>query len=82
MAVGDYVIVKYDEEFYPGELIALGECAKVRTMIKSGPKYWKWPTREDIVDYEFEKVVKIIKAATVISHRGTFCVPELDYLEN
>ena len=28
-------------------------------MIKSGPNYWKWPTREDIVDYEFEKVVKI-----------------------
>ena len=59
MAVGDYVIVKYDEEFYPSALIALGEYTKVCKMIKSGPNYWKWPTREDIVDYEFEKVVKI-----------------------
>ena len=41
LAVSDYVIVKYDEELYPGELIALGEYAKVCTMIKSGPKYWK-----------------------------------------
>ena len=40
LAVGDYVIVKYyDEEFYPSELIALGEYAKVCTMIKSEPKY-------------------------------------------
>ena len=72
MAVGDYVIVKYDEEIYPGELIAFGEYAKVRTMIKSGPKYWKWPTREDIVDYEFEKVVKIIKAPTLSHTKAHF----------
>ena len=55
LAVSDYVIVKYDEEFYPGELIALSEYAKVCTMIKSGPNYWKWPTREDIVDYKLKK---------------------------
>ena len=30
LAVGDYVIVKYDEEFYPGELITLGEYANKR----------------------------------------------------
>ena len=30
LAVGDYVIVKHDEEFYPGELIALGEYANKR----------------------------------------------------
>ena len=80
MAVGDYVIVKYDEEIYPGELIAFGEYAKVRTMIKSGPKYWKWPTREDIVDYEIE--VKINHEVVKIKHQDTCCVPELDYLEN
>ena len=79
---GDYVIVKYDEEFYPGKSTALGEYAKVHAMIQSGPKYWKWATWEDILDYEFEKVVKIIKAPIVVSHRRTFCVPELDYLEN
>ena len=39
LAVADYVIVKYDEEFYPGELFALGEYAKVRKMIKSEPQY-------------------------------------------
>ena len=68
MTVGDYVIVKYDAEFYPSALIALGEYAKVCTMIKSGPNYWKWPTREDIVDYEFQKVVIIVNAPTDVSN--------------
>ena len=70
--VGDFVIIKYDEDYYPGELTGLGEDVKVHTMVKSAPKHLKWPTLEDTVDYTFEKVIKVIKPPNIVSHCGTF----------
>ncbi len=40
--IGDYVIVKYDNTFFPGEILdVLEDCAKVKVMTPSGPRYWK-----------------------------------------
>ena len=80
IVIGDFVIIKYDEDYYPGKLTGLGEYAKLHTMVKSGPKHWKWPIREDYVDYTFDLVIKVINQPIIVSLCGTFSVPELDYL--
>ena len=37
--IGDYVVVKYDNSYFPGETIAvLDEFAQVKVMIQSGPQ--------------------------------------------
>lgn len=80
---GDYVIVKYDNIFYPGEIINVNKekrSALIRTMEKSGPQFWKWPNREDILEYPFQQIVKTINPPTVVSNRGTFSVSELKFV--
>ena len=48
--IGDYVVVKYDNSYFPGEIIAvLDESTQVKVMIQSGPQYWKWPNRDDVL---------------------------------
>ena len=38
--IGDYVVVKYNNSYFPGEIIAvLDESAQVKVMIQSGPQY-------------------------------------------
>ena len=49
-------------------------------MEKSGPKFWKWLNREDILDNFFHDIVKSINRLTVISNHGTFSIPELNFV--
>ena len=56
------------------------ESARVHTMEKSGSKFWKWPNREDILDYFFHDIVKSINPSTVVSNCGTFSIPQLDFV--
>ena len=39
----DYVVIKYNNSYFPGEIIAiLDEFALVKVMSQSAPQYWKW----------------------------------------
>ena len=83
-ATGDYVVVKYNTTYYPGEIVYVfpdTESARVRTMEKSGPIFWKWPNREDILDYFFHDIAKSIHRPTVVSNHGSYIsIPELDFV--
>ena len=58
---GDFVIVKYDQKFFPGEILAnYDESAEVKVMVSSGPKFWKWPDRDDILKYQWKDVYQCI----------------------
>ena len=56
------------------------ESARVCTTEKSGTKFWKWPDRKDIPDYFFHDIVKSINLLAVVPNRGTFSIPELDFV--
>ena len=44
ISIGDWYIVKYDEQRFPGEVVVVeGEEFLVSVMQRAG-KYWKWPT--------------------------------------
>ena len=60
-------------------MIELKHFVKVKTMIKSGTKFWKWPSRENVIDCSFNSIVKVINPPN-ISHFGTFSVPEIEYM--
>ena len=52
----NWVLVTYDAEKYPGEVITVKiEEIEVSCMIRSG-KYWKWPSNPDIAHYTFGNV--------------------------
>ena len=82
-SVGEYVIIKYDNSYYPGEITnvsSINKVATIRTMEKSGPKFWKWPNKEDILDYSFQDIVRTITPPCVVSNRGTYSVSDLDFV--
>ncbi|XP_050502477.1 uncharacterized protein LOC126881871 [Diabrotica virgifera virgifera] len=74
---GDFVIIKYNGNLYPGKVIkANQEGAEVSSMEKAGYD-WKWPEKEDVLFYFYEDIKKIIREPLVKGKRGYYSVPEL-----
>ncbi|KAK4887128.1 hypothetical protein RN001_003399 [Aquatica leii] len=77
----DFVIVRYDHQYFPGRV--LEQCSdglKVKTMAESG-NFWKWPNKDDILDYVFADVICKIKIPTPVTKRGAYNIPEIDDLK-
>ncbi|CAH0403160.1 unnamed protein product [Chilo suppressalis] len=45
--IGDHIIVRWDEQKYPGILISFSEEAALVKCMKRGTKFWKWPAIKD-----------------------------------
>lgn len=74
--VGDWVIVSYDSDLYPGEVLAIvGANVSVHAMAKSGGN-WKWPEddggEKDIVWYTKDDVKCKISPPVPVGSRGQF----------
>jgi len=70
--VGEWVLAKYDDGLYPGEVRELGDReVKVSVMVKSG-KLYKWPTSEDCIFYPIRNIIMKLQPPTLKSARGTF----------
>ena len=80
--IGDFIIVKYEGTFYPGEVLHLvpNQSTTVSTMERSGSKFWKWPAKQDVLDYPLHDIKWVIKPQTIVSNCDTFSVPELEYV--
>jgi hypothetical protein len=68
----DYVIVRYDNEMFPGQVITKKDSVYlIRCMEKSGPN-WKWPNHADELWYDKVDVFKKIDPANIVpvSSRG------------
>ena len=75
---GAFCVVIYEGNLFPGEIISLDdEGAKVSTMQKS-IKSWKWPEKEDAIDYAWDQVKGMINPPIQINKRGFYKVPELE----
>ena len=71
-SVGEWILVKYDDALYPGEVREVGDQeVKVFAMMKSG-NYYKWPKSEDCIFYPIKNVVMKLQPPTFKSARGTF----------
>nr|XP_042895012.1 uncharacterized protein LOC122268771 [Parasteatoda tepidariorum] len=74
---GDWVLVTYDAEKYPGEVKTVKtEEIEVSCMIRSG-KYWKWPRNPDIAHYTFGNVIGKLDPPIPATSRGQFYFEKL-----
>uniref|UniRef100_A0A8D8PNS0 Uncharacterized protein n=1 Tax=Cacopsylla melanoneura TaxID=428564 RepID=A0A8D8PNS0_9HEMI len=80
IAVNGYVIINYEEEFYPGILLekVAGDSWRIKTMDMAGPGTWNWPSKDDILVYNDREIVCNIKPPEIINSRGIYLVPEID----
>uniref|UniRef100_A0A6P7F082 Uncharacterized protein PFB0765w-like n=1 Tax=Diabrotica virgifera virgifera TaxID=50390 RepID=A0A6P7F082_DIAVI len=77
----DYVIVKYDDSFYPGVITKIdSNDYAVSTMVKT-LNHWKWPEKKDELIYEKCDVVQTISEPKKINSRGIYDVPEMSNLK-
>ncbi|CAH0547035.1 unnamed protein product [Brassicogethes aeneus] len=76
--IGDYVIVIYEGEFFPGLIQKINSTsAFVKVMVKSNINTWKWPVKDDILWYEFKDIKEKIEEPMPTNTRGMFRVAEL-----
>ncbi len=79
--IGDHVIVEFDSTFFLGEIKdALENCAELKVIIPSGPRYWKWPEKEDLLTYPWANVIQKLGPTLVKSHRGPYEVSETCFI--
>lgn len=77
--VGSHVIVKYEEELFPGLILdKKKEEVKVKVMAMSGISTWKWPKNDDILWYPNSDIVKSIKKPVLVNKRGIYKVTEMN----
>ena len=71
--IGEWVIVKYDEKKYPGEITKVNDDAiEVSVMHSKFGQRWAWPNREDKIFYLKKDIVKKIKVPVPSDRRGFF----------
>ena len=76
-AVGNFVIVDFEGDLYPGKVIDIGDDGlNVSVLHKSGLN-WRWPKAVDAIHYSRSEIKKKI-SEPLPGRRGIFCVPELN----
>ncbi|KAG5869309.1 hypothetical protein JTB14_029054 [Gonioctena quinquepunctata] len=73
----DYVIIIYENKYFRGQVI---DRDKTKFFIKAMERigiHWRWPTIEDVIWYEEDKIVSCISAPRLINKRGFYSVPEI-----
>lgn len=80
VAVGDWVLVRYDNSTYPGEVKVLkNQEVEVSVMVPSGSGF-KWPKPADCIPYRMENVIRKLQPPTphfTKSSRGTFVFADI-----
>ena len=69
---GTWVIITWEDDWYPGEIIENeieNQTIKVKVMHSVGDNKFIWPTKDDILSYEYDKVIQSIPPATNITKR-------------
>ncbi|KAG5864136.1 hypothetical protein JTB14_020869 [Gonioctena quinquepunctata] len=72
LSEGDYIVVKYEDVFYPGMVIKLDRLKKdfsVKRMSKAG-KYWTWSTNDDVSTYSEKYLICAIVRPKMVTARG------------
>nr|XP_039254787.1 jerky protein homolog-like [Styela clava]XP_039269740.1 jerky protein homolog-like [Styela clava] len=76
--IGDYVIISYEGELYPGIVkTRTTDGCEVSVMEKSGCN-WRWPFRKDQIFYDWSSIKRCISPPDLINARGIYKVSELN----
>ncbi|KAK3933121.1 Jerky protein homolog-like [Frankliniella fusca] len=83
--IGSYVIVEYEEEYFPGQVVNadVDGSAEVKVMVMRGLNDWGWPEKVDQVWYDKDKIIEKINEPALKpsmsskAHRLLYSVPEI-----
>lgn len=75
----DFVVITYEEEKFPGLVIEIkkGPKFRIKAMALAGMgkrNRWKWPEKEDVLDYERDDIAKKYAPPILINSRGIYAV--------
>ena len=72
LTVGQWCLVDYDGELYPGEVKEVDDDTALVTLHPTGVNTFIVPTRDDTVWYDGNKIICTIPEPTKLSSRGRF----------
>ena len=76
--INDYVIVQYEEEFFPGLVLnTKGSAALFKVLLMSGSG-WKWPRVEDKLWYNSADILEKISPPKYDSKQQIYKVEEIE----
>lgn len=77
---GEFVIFKYDNNFYPGKVLKATKNTATISSMKANGRLWKWPEHKDVLVYSCEAVVgHIDEPKKTSSTRNIFDVREIHF---
>lgn len=83
LTVGDYVLVRYEGEIYPGRITEMKNEEEVLiSAMKKSALNWKWPAKPDEIIYSKDEIVQKINQPTQFGRREIFKVPEFAAFTN
>lgn len=69
--IGEWCIVNYDGDPYPGIILEVEEDIKVKCMYQNGTNKFYWPSpREDVSWYTDEQIVCLMKVPQPLNKRS------------
>jgi hypothetical protein len=76
--VGNFVVFLYNGKQFVGQLVALKDDGmfEIKALFQTGLKHFRWPNREDKLEYPFEDIVKVLKHPKS-GTRGQLYFPDL-----
>lgn len=75
--VGDYVVVRYNNQNFPGQVTSILQEGLEVKCLEKGKKAWKWPNKEDKLIYEWDDVKKI-SADSITEKRGYLYIKAME----
>ena len=72
LTIGLWVIVKYTDEEYPGEVTSIEDSDIEVSVVHKSVNAWKWPRPEDKTFYPATQIIRVIDLPTVAGNRGQF----------
>lgn len=77
-AVEDFVLVLFNGEKYPGRIVRISDEGPTVDCMERGFKFWRWPQKEDSIQYDWDDVLCKIDPPKKMSKRNQFSVHEID----
>ena len=65
LSIGQWVVVKYDGEKFPGEVTCIDNSDVEVSVMHRSANAWKWPRPEDKIFYSRNEIVHVIKPPSV-----------------
>ena len=72
LTIGLWVIVKYADEEYPGEVTSIEDSDIEVSVMHKNVNAWKWPRPGDKIFYPATQIVRVIDPPTIAGNRGQF----------